>query len=195
VGSALATASGRRTPWYVGDWLWPVLVAAVVALVTAVAVVAVRLNRDGRADQFLAATETPVGPPATARAGALTAPPSPGARATLPEVTDPEPLEQAPPPPRPQRLMSWPAKTDGFTVVLASVPDGGRAGALTKAKGARDAGLTQVGVLNSSRYPSLHPGYLVVFSGVYENRAAAEDAVDSVRAKGYKDAYAAQVAR
>jgi hypothetical protein len=176
--------------------VWPVLVAAVVALMTAVAVVAVRLNRDGR-DPFFAATETPVGPPATApaRAGTLTAPPSPGARATLPEVTDPAPLEQAPPPPAPQRLTSWPANTDGFTVVLASVPDGGRSGALKKAKDARDAGLTQVGVLNSSHYSSLHPGYLVVFSGIYENRAAAEGAIENVREKGYNDAYAAQVAR
>ncbi|MGH2668714.1 MAG: hypothetical protein ACRDH5_06280, partial [bacterium] len=64
-----------------------------------------------------------------------------------------------------------------------------------EAKQAIAAGLDQVGVLESSRYPSLHPGYLVVFSGVYRSLELAQDASARARDRGYADAYAAQVAR
>jgi hypothetical protein len=117
----------------------------------------------------------------------------------LPEEEQPATTQQAPPapPPRsqPRRVIAWPAERNGFTVVLASVPQANRAGALQRARDALGAGLPQVGVLSSARYPSLHPGYLVVFSGVYPTLARAQEASAAARGRGYRDAYAAQVAR
>jgi hypothetical protein len=75
------------------------------------------------------------------------------------------------------------------------VPTASRASALRRARQASEAGLPETGVLNSSQYSSLHPGYLVVFSGIHRTRAAAEAAIANARAKGYNDAYAAPVTR
>ena len=62
----------------------------------------------------------------------------------------------------------------GYTVVLASVPErAGKNAARAVAVRARATGIDQVGVLRSSRYRSLTPGYRVVFSGVYRSSAAA----------------------
>jgi hypothetical protein len=64
-------------------------------------------------------------------------------------------------------LTDWPRKS-GWTNVLVSVPKvEGRDEALARAEQARRRGLRQVGVLDSSRFASLHPGYWVVFAGVY----------------------------
>jgi hypothetical protein len=49
-------------------------------------------------------------------------------------------------------------------------------------------------VLLSSRYSSLHPGYTVVFSGVYRSSAAATAALPAVHANGFPSAYQARVA-
>jgi hypothetical protein len=38
-----------------------------------------------------------------------------------------------------------------------------------------------VGVLNSSRFASLHPGYFVVFSGIFESQAEATSALPRAR--------------
>jgi hypothetical protein len=53
---------------------------------------------------------------------------------------------------------------------------------LARAKTARRKGLSQVGVLDSSRYASLHPGYWIVFSGVYSSEAEATSALEDARA-------------
>ncbi len=39
-----------------------------------------------------------------------------------------------------------------------------------------------MGVLDSSRYASLHPGYWIVFSGVYSSEAEATSALEDARA-------------
>ncbi len=66
------------------------------------------------------------------------------------------------------KLRSWPARRDGYTVVLSVVPStAGPDVARTRALAAVAAGAPDVGVLASSRYSSLHPGYWLVFSGVY----------------------------
>jgi hypothetical protein len=196
---ALAAAAGRPSPRYAGDWLWPVLVTLVVAVLTAVAAVAIAATRDDDELAFLEATTAQTDQILTG-----TAPESPGISATepapsvtLPEEEQPPPETEPlpPPPPQARRVIAWPGGRNGFTVVLASVPEGGRAQATQKAKQASDAGLNQVGVLDSSRYPSLHPGYLVVFSGVYQTLEQARAASARARDRGYRDAYAAQVAR
>jgi len=76
----------------------------------------------------------------------------------------------------------WPAGVDGWTIVLGSFPQtDGRKAADARARRARRRGLTQVGVLDSSRYASLHPGYWVVFAGVYGSEAEATSALESTK--------------
>jgi hypothetical protein len=73
------------------------------------------------------------------------------------------------------KFAGWPRDREGWTVVLASVPKakGGRDAALARAQQARAHGLPRVGVLDSGTIASLHPGYWVVFTGVYDSEAEA----------------------
>ena len=88
----------------------------------------------------------------------------------------------------------WPQGLDGWTVVLGSLPaDRGRTQPLRVAARAAKAGLPQVGVLDSSTYASLHPGYYVVFSGVYGIPSDADTALATVRARGFAGAYVLRV--
>jgi hypothetical protein len=67
--------------------------------------------------------------------------------------------------------------------VLLSLPQAnGREAANEQAVRARQRGLRRVGVLDSSRYASLHPGYYVVFHGVFESEAEAASALQRARA-------------
>ena len=76
----------------------------------------------------------------------------------------------------------WPTGEDGWTVALAALPQtGGREPALAHARVARAKKLPQVGIIDSSRYASLHPGYWIVFSGVYASEAEATSALDDAR--------------
>ena len=91
---------------------------------------------------------------------------------------------------------AWPAGRDGYTDVLLSIAvSTGRAEAEARARAARRAGLPEVGVLLSSTFPSLQPGYWVVFSGVYASAAAAQKALADVRLRGFTDAYPRRVGR
>jgi hypothetical protein len=113
-------------------------------------------------------------------------------------TTAPTTTAQKPPParPRPPAAGTWPAGTDGYTNVLQSIPlASGRAVALAGLHAAARAGLPRPGVLVSSRYATLHPGYYVVFSGVYRTSAAAAAALGTVRARGFPGAYQVRVAR
>jgi len=76
----------------------------------------------------------------------------------------------------------WPAKTDAWTIVLASVPKAqGRAAARSVAEAARRRGLPRVGIVDSGRIASLHPGYWTVFSGVYESQPDATGSLQQAR--------------
>lgn len=182
--------SRPRRGFAAAGWKWPVLLAAVVAILAAGFIVAIQLTTEEEKG-FLVATS-----------------PQPEIPTTVPETT-PEPVSptvaeapgqtqppQPPPTPPPaNRLVSWPEGTRGWTVVLESLPQGGgRAAATAKAKEAAEAGLTEVGVLESSRYSSLHPGYFVVFSGVYDARGQAEQGVSQARGRGFQSAYAREIA-
>jgi hypothetical protein len=88
----------------------------------------------------------------------------------------------------------WPAGKSGYTDVLESLPQtGGRTNALARARAAKRAGLQDVGVLLSSGYSSLHPGYYVVFSGIYSSQSQASSALSTAHAKGFPNAYQVRV--
>jgi hypothetical protein len=194
----LATAWRRRVPWYPGDWIWPALAALVVAALAAGTVILVT-NDNG------SATQAKPGVNETVSTGSTTNPPPTGTEtvtgtgtgtetgpttsAPTTETTAPEP---APPPPPAGGLKKWP-QGQGWTVVLASIPQtSGRAAAVREARKASAAGLSEVGVLNSDDYPRLHPNYWVVFSGVYNSLQEAEGAVDTAKST-YSAAYVRQI--
>jgi hypothetical protein len=90
--------------------------------------------------------------------------------------------------------VTWPPSKDGFTVVLKSVPtSNGRSQAETAADKARTNGLSQVGILNSSDFSSLNPGYYVTFTGIYDTESQANAALPNARSKGFPTAYVREV--
>ena len=128
----------------------------------------------------------PTAPQPTISTGTL--PKAPGAPSTS-SVTTPTPAN-------PNALAEWPAGKSGYTNVLESLPlAGGRANAVARARAAKRAGLPAVGVLVSSQYSSLHPGYYVVFSGIYGSQSQASAAVATAHAHGFPDAYQTRVTR
>lgn len=79
-------------------------------------------------------------------------------------------------------LADWPTGKAGWTNILVSVPKvDGRDAAVARAEQARRRGLRRVGVLDSSRYASLHPGYWVVFAGVYPSEPEATSRLREAR--------------
>lgn len=77
---------------------------------------------------------------------------------------------------------TWPRGEEGWTVVLVSVPKvQGRKAAVDVAGAARERGLPTVGVIDSSRYASVHPGYWLVWSGRYRSEAEATGALLKAR--------------
>ena len=188
VVSTLATGWQRRLRWYPGDWVWPSLLALVVAGVSAAG--AIWWTRDASS----AAATTVIGYTAPLPTVATTAPvPTTGPSATVPTgttTTTAKPRQQA----TRRSMIEWPRGRNGWTLVLASLPtSAGRPAAVGKAREALRAGLPQVGVIDSSRYASLHPGYYVVFSGVYPSIEEAQDAVSKAAESGYENAYARRV--
>jgi hypothetical protein len=190
-GLRLAPAVGRldrwrRHPWYPGDWIWPVLVFLLLAGLGAL--VAVLATRSSSNDTIVA---TP--PPVTTNgggAGPTTRAPTTGAPTTTPATTAPKRSTQAP---RQKALVSWPDRS-GYTVVLQSIPTtSGKTQALQIARRALATRLPQVGVLDSSNYSSLHPGYYVVFSGVYDSLDRAQRALAPAKSAGFTLAYARPV--
>ena len=173
----------RKLGWYPGDWIWPTLLALLVAVGAGVVSAIWLADRSSSANETVVAT-------------------SPGASSvnetttTAPEPTITEPTvtattgPQAPPPPPPPTLVSWPPAKSGWTIVLDSVPSvNGRAPAVAEANQALHVGMKQVGVIDSSRFSSLHPGYYVVFAGIYDTEAAAQSHVIDAHRHSYPGAY------
>jgi len=103
--------------------------------------------------------------------------------------------QPAPVAPSSPALRRWPPRRSGYTVVLSVVPTtAGSDAARTRALAAVAAGVPDVGVLDSSRYSSLHPGYWIVFSGVYRTLDEALAALPRA-ARHARSAYAQQVTR
>lgn len=101
-----------------------------------------------------------------------------GGFATLPTSTTLPPPSQG----NATGITDWPAADDGWTIALATLPQtGGRRVALDRARKAARRGLAPVGILDSSQYASLHPGYWVVFTGIYGSEAEATSDLQPAR--------------
>ena len=199
----LAAAWQRRLPWYPGDWIWPAGLGLVLA--SAGAVFAILYSHHGGSPRTLVATTnvqsvSTVSPPATDTGGTPpVATPTvkiDTSQANLVPPGNPATTKGATPAkPKPGGLTQWPTGRSGYTVVIESLPagGGGTAAALRKARQAAAAGLPQVGVLDSGKFSSLHPGYAVVFSGFYASLAQAQSAANAAAAKGFGSAYARQI--
>ncbi|HEX3267948.1 MAG TPA: hypothetical protein VHQ98_08200 [Gaiellaceae bacterium] len=138
------------------------------------------------ADSSSSANETVVATTAATSLQDTTTAPPPTTAAT----TATTPATSPKPPPPPQAPASWPAGKSGWTIVLDSVPSpNGRAAALAEAKQALHVGMKQVGVLDSAGFSSLHPGYFVVFAGIYDTEAEAQSHVIDAHRHGYRGPY------
>lgn len=210
LGVALVRAWRRLLPWYPGDWIWPVLVLAFVAVGSTAVALGARNERRGATPTLVATgshVTVSITTPTTATATTTTVPtttrtvPQPTiSTGTLPAAPgSPSTTTPTVPPPTtttaPAGLRSWPSGTSGWTDVLESTPQSsGHAAAASEGQRAQRAGVSTVGVLLSSQYSSLHSGYWVVFSGIYATQAQAQAALSGPRSHGYAGAYAARVA-
>jgi hypothetical protein len=177
----LGSAWRKRLGRYPGDWIWPTLLALVVAATAGVVSAIWLADRSSSANGTIVATtgETTIHETTTAPEPTTTAP-------TTTAATTPKP----PPPPPAKTLVSWPPGKRGWTIVLDSVPKvNGRAAALAEARQALHVGMKQVGVLDSSRFSSLHPGYYVVFSGIYGTEAEAQSHIIDAHRHNYRQPY------
>jgi hypothetical protein len=188
--STFGYAWERRAGRYPGDWVFASLLLLLVAAGSATA--AVVAGRDTEATRGAARTIVATSP-------VVPAPPAPPAP-TEPTTTAAAPLPAPRPRPKPKPVTkpgpaAWPAR-NGYTVVIASIPARrtGLADATAKAKEALARGVAGAGVLDSARFASLHPGYYVVFAGVYTSLDQAQSAAHRVASK-YPNAYARQVTR
>jgi hypothetical protein len=187
----LSAAWRRRLPWYPGDWIWPVLLFFVIAALGAAAAILATSDDNGSASKTLVGTTEPV-PGGTGTVPGEPVPSPTGTTGEPPPPTETQPVEPPPPPP-PSGPIEWPAGQSGWTVVLLSLPEsGGRAPALSAARKAIADGLTDVGVLNSSDYSSLHPGYYVIFAGIYNTLDEARAGLETASAS-YPQAYTRQI--
>ena len=88
---------------------------------------------------------------------------------------------------------TWPSGRSAYTVIVGSFREArGRGPAETRATQARNAGLTQVGIIRSSDYSSLRPGWYAVFTGIFDTRAEAMTRLSQARTT-YPGAYVRHV--
>jgi hypothetical protein len=195
-------------------WLWAALASLLIVALGAGAIVAVAATRDdeptgspivttgsGVTDTIgtldtaptltLSTTPTTLTIPPTTTAFTTTTFPT----TTAPTTTTFPTTTTNPTTTTPGSIISWPSGRDGYTVVLKSTrTSDGRSEAEAAAQRAINAGLPQVGVLNSSDYSSLNSGYYVTFTGIYNSQNEAEGALPRARQAGFPLAYVRRVA-
>ncbi|MGB2874198.1 MAG: zinc-ribbon domain-containing protein [Gaiellaceae bacterium] len=184
----LGSAWRKRLGWYPGDWIWPAILALLIAAAAGAGSAFWLADRSSASDQTVIYTSPTSSPlPTTA------APEPTTTQQTETTVTTPTTPTTVPKPPRPtpvKQLISWPSGRSGWTVVLDSLPaPSGRGPAFVEARQALALGMKRVGVLDSSQYSSLHPGYFVVFSGIYGSQAEAQSAIIDAHQHSFSGAY------
>lgn len=175
----------RRFGWYPGDWVWLSLLTLLVAVAGAAVAIAVTHTRSHAPDVQTAPPALPTTQPAASVPAATTT------AATATARSKPKPRKPA----TPNGRLAWPERVNAWTIVLFSYPKTvGLARPQETAFRAAQHGLRKVGVLDSSRYASLQPGYYVVFTGIYGSKADADASVATARQAGFAGAYSRQVA-
>jgi hypothetical protein len=158
VGSTIAPPPSSRGPIAL---VLALLAIAVVALV--LALVELAGNAEQVKEEPVAQTPTPaaVAPTPTSTATPITIPPATdnGNTTGTPEIAD------------------WPDGKDAWTVVLESSAT--QTAAQSRGKELAGQGVP-VGILNSDGYSSIEPGRWVVFSGQYDTKRAADQALKDV---------------
>jgi hypothetical protein len=178
----------RRVGWYPGDWVWVSLLTLLVAIAGATVAIVLTKQASASGPTF----EVP--PPVVSTVGQPTTP-APTTTVIAPTTTAKTPPKKPTHPAPANGHLTWPSRTNGWTIVLVSYPKTtGQPAAAQTAERAAKAGLTKVGVLDSSRYASLQPGYYVVFTGIYGSKTDADAAVATARQAGFGGAYTRQVA-
>ena len=172
-GAAVGTRVAEPRGWRASMAVVGVLLAlALIAVVLAIA----ELSRDAEGVQEVPGSATP--------APTLTPSPTPGAEGGA--TPSPVPTPSATPSATPGTgaatspgLTEWPQGKTAYTVVLNS--SGTRDDAERIAGELAAKGVPDVGVLDSNDFESLGPDSFVVFSGVYDTQAEAEQALAKVR--------------
>ena len=187
----------RREVWTRGSpvWLWAALAALLLVALVAGAIVAVAATKgDEEAGTSIPVVST--APQTTNTVGIITQPGTvtinPPTSTIIPTTTISTTTSSTT---TTSGTITWPAGKNGYSIFLKSVPTSqGRAQADAAAQRAIDNGLTQVGVLSSTDYSSLNPGYWVTFTGVYDSESQANSALSNARSKGFPTAYVRRVA-
>jgi hypothetical protein len=200
-----AFVGGRYTEIWRRDspvWLWAALAALLLVALISGAVVALAATDDEKSSE--PATSIPVvstSPGTTDTVGVVTQPPTitinPPTTTTTPATTTFSTTTIGTTTfgtTTTGSNVTWPPNKDGFTVVLKSVPtSNGRSQAEAAANRARTNGLSQVGILNSSDFSSMNPGYYVTFTGIYDTESQANAALPNARSRGFPTAYVREV--
>ncbi|MHB8059771.1 MAG: hypothetical protein ACYDHO_02930 [Gaiellaceae bacterium] len=196
--TGLAERWRQALPFTDKDWGWPILIALTIAVLASVfAILAVQSDKTSTIRALgpnvkPTTTAATTGNPQTTTS-ATTGNSSTKTAATTSDggtgKTSTSPISTS------GGLIAWPGPA-AYTIVLASLPvSGGKAVARQKALDALRAGLgPDVGVLASSSYSSLHPGYYVIFSGVYTSQAEAQKHLSAARRAGFNTPYPKRVA-
>jgi hypothetical protein len=144
------------------SWRGPVALVAALLTIAAVALVLALVELAGEPEQVAeqpAATPTAVATPAATPEATTIPPATDDGTAPTPEIAE------------------WPAGKDAWTVVLESSST--RSAAEARAGELVQQGVA-VGILDSDDFGSLEPGRFVVFSGQYDSRRAAEQALEDL---------------
>jgi len=175
-GAAVGTYVAEPRGWRTSVAVVAVLLAlALIAVVLAIA----ELSRDAEGVQEVPGKATPA--PSASATPSVTPSPTPGAEGT----PTPSPVPSATPSASPEGgaaspgLTPWPEGRTAYTIVLNS--SGTRDDAERLAGELAGKGVPDVGVLDSNDFESLGPDSFVVFSGVFEDQAEAQQALAKIR--------------
>jgi hypothetical protein len=179
-GAAVGTRIAEPRGWRASVAIVGVLLAlALIAVVLAIA----ELSRDAEGVEEVPVNATPT--PAASAVPSVTPSPAPGEEGGA--TPSPAPTPSVTPSATPGTggaspsagLTPWPEGKTAYTIVLNS--SGTREDAERLAGEVAAKGVPDVGVIDSDDFESLGPDSFVVFSGVYENEAEAQQALAKIR--------------
>jgi hypothetical protein len=165
-------------------WRAPVAIVGSLLALALIALILVIVELAGPAEKITAVPQTPTPGAATPPAATpeSTTPPEEGGKAptatpsTTPSTSATPSATQAP---STANLITWPKGRTAWTIVLNS--SGTREDAERLASEVAAKGVQSVGVLDSDDFESLGPDSFVVFSGQFDSRATADQALAQIK--------------